>query len=46
MAAGVSRFTVANWLGRIVESGLGKNYRVHQGRAPKFTLRQRRWSAT
>ena len=39
---GVSRLTAMNWLKRMVERGLGKNYRVRQGRAPKFTPQQLR----
>ncbi|MCE2508934.1 MAG: helix-turn-helix domain-containing protein [Nitrosopumilaceae archaeon] len=37
---GVSRLTVINWLRRMMERGLGKNYKVRQGRAPKFTPHQ------
>lgn len=40
VALGIHPGTVMNWLNRMVERGLGSDYKVRQGRPPKFTSKQ------
>ena len=37
---GVSSGTIANWLSNMTTRGIGKSYKVRQGRPPKFTQEQ------
>lgn len=37
---GVSSGTIANWLSNMTTRGIGRSYKVRQGRPPKFTQEQ------